>query len=92
MTKLLAVCCLAMVVGFAVPASAQEKQALRLVQTIPLLGARGRLDHIGVDLEKKRLFVAASGNNTLEVGDLTAGRVTKSLAGFKDTQDAVPGR
>jgi hypothetical protein len=89
MKKLLAVCCLAMVVGFAVPASAQEKQALKLAQTIPLPGVRGRLDHMGVDLEKKRLFVAASDNNTLEVVDLTAGKVTKSLTGFQDTQDAV---
>src|SRR5258708_7939003 len=89
MKKLLAVWCLAMVVGFAVPASAQEKQALKLAQTIPLPGVRGRLDHMGVDLEKKRLFVAASDNNTLEVVDLTAGKVTKSLTGFHDTQDAV---
>src|SRR5258706_13008641 len=89
MTKLLALCCLAMVAGFAVPASAQEKQALRLVQTIPLPGVRGRLDHMGVDLEKKRLFVAASDNDTLEVVDLTGGKGTKNLTGFKDTQDAL---
>src|SRR5260370_23188026 len=89
MTKLLAMCCVAIVVGFAGQASAQEKQALRLVQTIPLPGVTGRLDHMAVDLEKKRLFVAASGNNTLEVVDLTAGKVIKSLAGFQDTQDAL---
>src|SRR5258708_16353531 len=89
MKKLFAVCCLAVIVGFAAPASAQETQGLRLVQTIPLPGVTGRLDHMGVDLENKRLFVAASGNNTLEVVDLTAGQVTKSLAGFKDTQDAL---
>ncbi len=89
MKKLFAVCCLAVIVGFAAPASAQETQGLRLVQTIPLPGVTGRLDHMGVDLENKRLFVAASGNNTLEVVDLTAGKVTKSLAGFKDTQDAL---
>jgi hypothetical protein len=42
----------------------------------------GRLDHMGVDLEKKRLFVAAVTNNTLEVVDLAGGKVIKSLAGF----------
>jgi hypothetical protein len=89
MTKLLVACCLVMVVGISVPVSAQEKPALRLVQTIPLPGVKGRLDHMGVDLEKKRLFVAATGNNTLEVVDLTGGRVLKSLPGFKDTQDAL---
>jgi hypothetical protein len=89
MKKFLAACCLAMVVAFAAPTFAQEKQSLKLVQTIPLPGVRGRLDHMSVDLEAKRLFVAASDNNTLEVVDLTAGKVTKSLGGFKSTQDAL---
>jgi hypothetical protein len=78
-----------MVAGFAFQAAAQDKQALRLVQTIPLPGVRGRLDHMGVDLQNKRLFVAASDNNTLEVVDLIGAKLTKSLAGFKDTQDAL---
>ena len=89
MTKLLAVCCIAMFAGFAIQASAQEKQTLRLVQTIPLPGVKGRLDHMGVDVEKKRLFVATVDNNTLEIVDLSAGKVIKSLTGFKDTQDAL---
>jgi hypothetical protein len=89
MTKLLAVCFVAIFACFAVPTYAQEKQALRLVQTIPLPGVAGRLDHMGVDVGKKRLFVAAVANNSLEVVDLSAGRVIKSLVGFKDTQDAL---
>src|SRR5258707_2304014 len=89
MMKLLAMCCVAVFAGFVIQTSAQEKQALRLVQTIPLPGVAGRLDHMGVDLEKKRLFVAAVANNTLEVVDLTGGKVINSLAGFKDAQDAL---
>src|SRR5229473_5482109 len=89
MNKFLAVCLVVLSAGFASQTSAQEKQALRLVQTIPLPGVIGRLDHMGVDLGQKRLFVAAVDNNTLEVVDLTGGKVIKSLAGFKDTQDAV---
>lgn len=89
MTKRLAVCFIALLAGFATATSAQEKRALRLVQTIPLPGVTGRLDHMGVDLKKKRLFVAAVANNTLEVVDLTGAKVIKSLAGFKDTQDAL---
>jgi hypothetical protein len=89
MTKLLAVCFITLFAGFAIQTFAQEKQALRLVQTIPLPGVKGRLDHMGVDLEKKRLFVAAVTNNSLEVVDLTDGKVTKTLGGFKDTQDAL---
>src|SRR3981081_4171097 len=85
MIKLLA--CFIAVSAFS--ASAQEKQALRLVQTIPLPGVKGRLDHMAVDLEKKRLFVAAVTNNSLEVVDLTGGKVIKSLTGFNNTQDAL---
>jgi len=58
------------------------------VQTIPLPGITGRLDHMGVDLERKRLFVAAVANNALEVVGLTDGKVIKSLGGLKETQDA----
>ena len=53
MTKLLAVCCIAMFAGFAVPTFAEEQQQpLRLTQTIRLEGVKGRLDHMGMDLEK----------------------------------------
>jgi hypothetical protein len=90
MTKLLAVCCIAMFASFAVQTSAQEQQQpLRLTQTIALPGVKGRLDHMGVDLEKKRLFVATVTNNTLEVVDLTGGKVINRLAGIKDAQDAL---
>jgi hypothetical protein len=89
MSKVLTICCITLFAVLAVQSFAQDKQALRLVQTIPLPGVTGRLDHMGVDLEQKRLFVAAVANNTLEVVDLTGGKVIKSLAGFKDTQDAL---
>jgi hypothetical protein len=89
MKNFVAVCFVALVVGFALPAVAQEQQALRLVRTIPLPSVKGRLDHMGVDLDKKRLFVAAVTNNTLEVVDLTGGKVISSLAGLKNTQDAL---
>jgi hypothetical protein len=69
--------------------SPQETQTLRLVQTIQLPGVVGRLDHMGVDLGQKRLFVAAVDNNTLEIVDLAAAKTIKSLQGFKDTQDAL---
>jgi hypothetical protein len=65
--RTLAVYCVVLFAGSAVQTSAQEKQALRLVRTIPLPEVTGRLDHMGMDLERKRLFVAAVTNNTLEV-------------------------
>jgi hypothetical protein len=89
MKLLLTVCSVALFAGSAVRASAQDKQALKLVRTISLPGVTGRLDHMGVDLEKKRLFVAAVSNNTLEVVDLIGGKPIKSLTGIKDAQDAL---
>src|ERR1700742_4993093 len=88
MRKLLAICCLA-AVSLVGPVAAEKKQTLQLVQTIPLPGISGRLDHMGADSEKRRLFVAATDNNTLEVVDLVAGKVTKTLSGLKETQDVL---
>lgn len=74
--------------GLFIPAltTAQEKQPLRLVQTIPMPNVKGRIDHMDVDVKGKRLFVAGLENGSLEVVDLAAGKWTKSLPGFKKTQ------
>lgn len=72
-----------------VRADGEERPALRLVQTIALPGVGGRLDHMAVDLEKNRLFVAAVANGTLEVLDLNAGHVINTIPGIKDAQDAL---
>jgi hypothetical protein len=49
---------------------AQETAMFNLVQTIPLPGVKGRFDHFAIDAKGQRLFVAALGNNTLEVLDV----------------------
>lgn len=59
---------------------------LRLVQTIPLPGVQGRIDHMDVDLKGQRLFVAGLENGSLEVVDLKAGRSLRSIPGFKKPQ------
>src|ERR1044071_2363356 len=60
--------------------------ALRLVQTIILPGVEGRLDHMAVDVAGQRLFIAALGNNSVEVVDLKAGQRERSLTGFREPQ------
>jgi len=60
--------------------------SLQLVQTIPLPGVEGRIDHLAVDVPGQRLFVAALGNNTLEVVDLRAGRRVHSVPGLREPQ------
>jgi DNA-binding beta-propeller fold protein YncE len=64
----------------------QELSALKLVRTIPLPGVKGRFDHFALDAKGRRLFVAALGNNTLEVLDLSAGKRLQSIGGCAKPQ------
>src|SRR5882762_7478149 len=66
--------------------AASDAGPLRLIQTIPLPGVEGRIDHLAVDLAGQRLFVAALGNNTVEVIDLKKGQRVHSVTGFKEPQ------
>jgi hypothetical protein len=52
MKQLLILCCLGLLAVPFIPAYGQDKPILRLVQTVPLSGVSGRLDHMAVDLEK----------------------------------------
>jgi YVTN family beta-propeller protein len=54
-------------------------EALELVQTIPLKGAAGRLDHLALDRNGERLFIANLSNNTLDIVDLKAGKLVKQI-------------
>ena len=67
-------------------AQAQESSALRMVQTIPLPNVEGRIDHIAVDVKDQRLFIAALGNNSVEILDLNAGKHLKSIRGLQESQ------
>lgn len=65
--------------------SALSAQPLRLETKIPL-HVEGRIDHLSADIKGNRLFLAALGNNTVEVIDLGAGKVVHSLKGFHEPQ------
>src|SRR5262245_725802 len=60
---------------------AADSRPLKLVQTVPLPGVKGRFDHFAINAKGQRLLVAALGNNTLEVLDLGASKRMKSIAG-----------
>lgn len=60
----------------------QPAATLNLVQTVGLPGVTGRFDHFALDAKGHRLFVAALGNNTLEILDIAPGQRLKSLAGL----------
>jgi DNA-binding beta-propeller fold protein YncE len=59
---------------------------LVLERTIPLAGVAGRIDHMAVDLGRKRLFVAELGNNTVDVIDLDSGRTLHRIEGLEEPQ------
>ncbi len=53
---------------------------------IPLGEISGRIDHLGIDTKRRRLFVAELGNNSLGVVDLAAGKVLRTIAGLSEPQ------
>jgi len=57
-------------------------ETLTLKTTVSLPGVQGRFDHFAIDAKGHRLFVAALGNNTLEVVDIAAGKHLKSITGL----------
>src|SRR6266478_4699387 len=60
-------------------ALAADADALVLKQTIRLKGVPGKLDHLAVDDQGQRLFVANKPNNTLDIVDLKAGKLVKQI-------------
>ena len=67
----------------------QEPAMLKLTKTIPLPGVKGRFDHFALDVKGHRLFVAALGNNTLEVVDVAVGNHLKSITGLHKPTGAL---
>ena len=66
--------------------AAAPQTPLTLVGAIDLPRVEGRIDHLAVDLAAQRLYVAALGNNTVEVLDVKSNTHVKSLPGFREPQ------
>jgi DNA-binding beta-propeller fold protein YncE len=63
-----------------------SKPPLTLVHTIELPRVEGRIDHLAFDAAGGKLFVAALGNNTVEVIDVKNAVHLRSLPGFREPQ------
>jgi len=74
-----------------VPGQAEKDAGnpLRLETTIPLPAINGRIDHLTLDPVRQRLFVAALGNNSVEVIDTVRNVHVRSLPGFHEPQGLV---
>ena len=66
--------------------AARDILPLQLEEQIPVPSVAGRIDHFSADAKRKRLFVSALGNNSLEVIDVFAGRVVHSIKGLAQPQ------
>ena len=80
------------VIGFALvhaqsPPDAQSP--FRLIATIAMPGVGGRIDHLTLDPGRQRLFVAALGNDSVEVVDTSKNLHLKSLPGFHEPQGII---
>lgn len=51
-------------------------------RTISLPAGTGKFDHFAIDLKANRLFIAATGNKSVEILDLKSGQVIESLTGL----------
>ena len=54
-----------------------------------MANVQGRIDHMAVDLPGERLFMAALGNNTVEVIDLRRGQQIRSIQGLNEPQGVL---
>src|SRR4051812_24105121 len=59
---------------------------LHLETKISLGAVAGRIDHLAIDLKRRRLFVAELGNDSIGVVDLAANRVQSTMPGLKEPQ------
>jgi 4-phytase/acid phosphatase len=59
-----------------------QAPALQLAKTIPLPGVAGKFDHLAIDESGSRLFIAATGNHSVEVIDLKTDKVQQSITGL----------
>jgi DNA-binding beta-propeller fold protein YncE len=66
--------------------AAAEQAPLVFVRAIELPRVEGRIDHLAFDAATQRLYVAALGNNSVEVLDVGAASHLRSLSGFREPQ------
>jgi DNA-binding beta-propeller fold protein YncE len=89
--KLRATTLVTALVIFIVGAWAQDKSPLALKQTIPVPGLtkEGDFDHLIVDLQGQRLFIAGEDNSVVEIVDLAAGKLVHTITDVKAPHSMV---
>jgi YVTN family beta-propeller protein len=70
----------------AVVAAQKQIPPLALTGKIPLPAVHGRIDHLAADVYHSRLFVAALGNDSVEVVDVRTNSLLASIQGVAEPQ------
>ncbi|MEP7233319.1 MAG: YncE family protein [Ginsengibacter sp.] len=63
-----------------------QNNSLNLIASIPLPNVGGRIDHLTFDSKNKIVFVAALGNNSVEVVDLKSNKVIHTIKNLSEPQ------
>src|SRR5450755_437933 len=63
-------------------AQSQTSSPLPLTRSIPLKGVPGKFDHFAFDTAGNRLFIAATGNHSVEVLNVETGQIVDSITGL----------
>lgn len=82
--RALALCWVALLAGACAFVSLAQTSTPPLVlsRTIPLPGVAAKFDHLAIDESGSRLFIAATGNHSVEVIDLKTDKVQQSITGL----------
>jgi len=62
------------------------QSVLKLSKEISLPNVKGRIDHLDIDVQDQVVFIAALGNNTVEVADLKTGKILHTITGLSEPQ------
>src|SRR5262245_31131932 len=77
---------LGFIAALAMAAQQSPQPSIKHVRSISLNGVSGRIDHMAIDRETKRLFVGALENGSVEILDLAASKHTGRIDGMKEPQ------
>jgi DNA-binding beta-propeller fold protein YncE len=73
-------------IGTTAIAQQGDRPPIGLETTVALGNVKGRIDHLAVDLARKRLFIAELENNSLGIVDLDSGTLLHRIGGLSEPQ------
>src|ERR1035437_410852 len=83
--------CVGLILFFLQCCSGQVKKnnpdaSLKLNSVIPLPNVKGRIDHLAYDVKRQFIYIAALGNNTVEIVDMKTKKVVHTIKDLSEPQ------